>query len=456
MNTSSKDPHAGSGHEGAGDERRGHTSTDPDPAGNRSPGSGSGDKDFSRFERVTTTHPQPGILTESAPPDPTPPETPTRRLRRLIRLQVYYGFFATLHWMLLYFFLIDEMGLPVPFVLMFAMFLYTVAALVMMALPAMEYRWALRTGFAMRVVAVLPFWVWPTPEGVFVGGFFFGLAQALFWVPYNLIFFEHRMRSVNAGTSAIAWAVQPFLDVVAAIAAGLLVMNFGFTGLFAAAFILGLVGWPGTLRLHPRSPVRLEIWDRLQRLKRLRLLMFLDGVSQGMIWIGVAIVTIVFIETASAYAAFFAVLGLVGAVAALVLGRMSDRRAKRFGFIWPIALVFGVANIVSAFAASLTLWVLSRGFSTFFGLVFDPFKNAVLLDVADTVDDLYMVRELLLNMGRVVGIAVLLVFYVFGSLQLALIVPGLIAILVPVLIAAGNLYPEERFVLKPWRLAWRQ
>lgn len=403
---------------------------------------------------------QPGIggqappLDESAPEAPA--ETPAKRLRRLVRLQVYYGFFATLHWILLYFFLVDELRLPIEFVLVLATFFYTVAALVMIVLPKMEYRWALRTGFLVRIIAIAPFWLWPTVEGIFVGAIFFGLAQPLFWVPYNLMFFEHRARSVNAGQSAIAFAVQPVLDVVAALAAGLLVTFYGYPGLFAAAFILGLVGFPGTFKLNPRSPVKIQIWRRLSRLKGLRALMFLDGISQGIIWIGVALVTISFLDEAMDYAIFFAVLGIMGAFAALLLGRMSDKKAKRFGFIWPVALVFAVANIVSAFAASLLVWAVSRGLTTFFGLIFDPFKNAAYLDAAETVEDLYMGRELLLNSGRVAGCILLLLFSLAGHLQAALLVAGAIAIAVPILITIGNLYPDERFVLKPWRMAWRQ
>ncbi len=399
---------------------------------------------------------QPGVSTEAPLSVTAPPATPRQRLRRLIRLQVYYGFFATLHWILLYFFLLNELETPLMFVLLLAAFFYTVAALVMILLPAMEYRWALRTGFFVRILAILPFWLWPTPAGIFVGGFFFGLAQSLFWVPYNLIFFEHRARSVNAGTSAIAFSVQPVLDVIAAIAAGLIVLRFGYPGLFASAFIIGLVGWPGTLRLEPRTRTRIEIWARLARLKKLRLLMYLDGVSQGVVWIGVAVVTVVFIDSALEYAAFFAVLGIVGGVAALLLGRMSDKRAKRFAFIWPIALVFGLANIVSAFAVSIWVWGAARAFSTFFGLVFDPFKNAVYLDTATTVEDLYMGRELLMNCGRVTGALVLMAAYGLGNIQSALLVAGGIAIAVPILISVGDLYPQERFVLKPWRMAWRQ
>lgn len=403
---------------------------------------------------------QPGVSGQAPPLDRTLsqplPETPAGRLRRLVRLQVYYGFFATLHWILLYFFLIDELGLPLEFVLVLAMFFYTVAGLVMIVLPRMEYRWAMRTGFLMRILAIAPFWLWPTVEGVLLGGLFFGLAQPLFWVPYNLMFFEHRARTVNAGTSAIAFAVQPVLDVIAAVTSGLLVIYYGYPGLFAAAFVLGLVGFPGTFRLHPRSPVKVDIWVRLSRLKRLRTLMLLDGVSQGIIWIGVALVTLTFLDEAMDYAVFFAIMGIMGAFASLLLGRISDKRSKRFGFIWPVALVFALANIVSAFATTLLVWGITRGLTTFFGLIFDPFKNAAYLDVVDTVEDLYMGRELLLNVGRVGGAVILLLFSLVGQLQAALLVAGAIAVSVPVLITVGNLYPDERFVLKPWRMAWRQ
>lgn len=377
-------------------------------------------------------------------------------MRRLLRLQTYYGFFSTIHWLFLYFFLIVELEFPLVLVLALAMFYYSVAGIFMVLLPHFESRRALRIGFLMRVLAILPFWAWPTLEGIVVASVFFGLAQPLFWIPYNLIFYEHRARGVNARTSAIAFAVQPFLDVAAALLAGLLVMLWGFTGLFFAAFVLGLVAWPTTLALHPGKPEKVEVFKRIRRLKKLRTLMFLDGVVQGSVWLGVAVVTIFFIDVAFQYALFFAFLAIIGAVAALILGPISDKRAKRFAFIWPLAFFFSLANFLSAFAGTLLMWGIARGAGTFLRLIYDPFKNAAYLDTVETVSDLYMAREVLLNIGRVAGIVVLLLAHLAGNIQLAFIVPALIGIAVPIIIWKGKLYPEERFVLKPLRTVTRQ
>lgn len=377
-------------------------------------------------------------------------------MRRLLRLQTYYGFFSTIHWLFLYFFLIVELEFPLVLVLGLAMFYYSVAGVFMVLLPRFESRRALRIGFLMRVLAILPFWAWPTLEGIVVASVFFGLAQPLFWIPYNLIFYEHRARGVNARTSAIAFAVQPFLDVAAALLAGLLVMLWGFTGLFFAAFVLGLVAWPTTLALHPGKAEKVEVFKRIRRLKKLRTLMFLDGVVQGSVWLGVAVVTIFFIDVAFQYALFFAFLAIIGAVAALILGPISDKRAKRFAFIWPLAFLFSLANFLSAFAGTLLIWGIARGAGTFLRLIYDPFKNAAYLDTVENVSDLYMAREVLLNIGRVAGIVVLLLAHLAGNIQLAFIVPALIGIAVPIIIWKGKLYPEERFVLKPLRTVMRQ
>jgi MFS family permease len=387
------------------------------------------------------------------------PETPAQRMRRLLRLQGYYGFFSTLHWLFLYFFLIRELGFALPVVFALAMFFYTVSVVFMVLLPVFEARRALRIGFLMRILAILPFWLWPTVEGILIAGVFFGLAQPLFWVPYNMIFYEHRARGVNGKTSAIAFSVQPFLDVVTALLAGFIVTQWDFPTLFAVAFFIGVLGWPAVFLLNLGTPLKTDVWRRIRNLKGVRMLMFLDGVSQGATWLGVAVVTIDFLEEPSRYASFFAFLALTGAVAALVLGPLSDKRSRRFGFIWPVAFLFALVNVVSVFAATVLAWAVARGAATFLRLVYDPFRNAVYLDTVRVTTDLYIGREVLLNMGRVVGVFCVFLAYLSVGIQYAFFVPAVIAVAVPIIIKASGLYPDEPFfmnLLKPLRQTWRQ
>lgn len=382
--------------------------------------------------------------------------TPRARLARLLRLQAAYALFATLHWTLAYRFMLEEQGLPIVGALAVAGVVYLTSSLFLLVLPRMESRQALRWGLTMRILAIVPYAVWPTQIGLMVGSVAFGLAMVLFWVPYNLMFFEHRERSNGAGLSATYAAIAPLVDVFAALVAGAVGAHFGYPTLFVLAIVVGL--WPlaVSFRLTPQEPHTIALWERLARLKKLRTLMFLDGVNQGVLWPVIPLVTLTLIHGTFAYAGFFAGLGLMGAASALFLGAYSDRRAKRIAFVVPFAFLFAIANFMSIFAVSVLAWGLWRGLATLSSTLFDPFKNAVLLDQADNVRDLYISREFLLSTGRMVGVTVAGIAWWLGALRWALIVPAVASLAYPIIIIVKGMYPEERLVLRPVRMPWRQ
>jgi hypothetical protein len=396
---------------------------------------------------ATAEHPFSGSL----------PLTPGQRLRRLLRLQGFYAFLAAMHWTLAFFFLVREREFSITQVLLVAFIVYLAGAILILVLPAIEARWALRIGFLLRILVIVPYWLFPQFPAILAASALFGFALVLFWVPYNLIFFEHRARTTNAGVSAVYAAVQPALDVVAALLAGYLVMRWGFPALFASAFFIGVIAWPATFRLRPRAAIPMDLWGRMARLRRLRTLIVMDGVAQGVVWPAVPIVTLTVIAGAFAYAGFFAALAVAGAVGAIIMGRISDKRAKRFAFIWPVAFVLAAANAFSIFAvASVAVWGVLRGLATMSGILLDPFRNAVLLDNASTVEDLFIAREFLLNMGRMAGVTSVFLVHLMWSIEYVFLIPAVLSLAVPFVIIARDLYPEERVIFKPLRSMFRQ
>lgn len=408
----------------------------------------------------------PESVPSEVPGDVTPAELERRAvakearsaLVRLLNLQALYGLFVTLHWSLGYFFLFDQgfslMGiLVVPFILYFA------AAVTVAALRWISARRTMRIGILLRMATIVPFILWPGPTGIYLSMVLFGAAIVLFWVPYNVLYFDHRDKTRRAGRSAYYSAVMPFIDAFATVSAGWVIAHHGFQPLFVLAFVLGVLPlvYVRTLELpHRRGRTKLDMVRHLRRVRGLRTMMFLNGVSQGVYWPAVPLITLFFITGVFAYAGFFGILGLVGALGAIFLARLSDKAGRRLQYLLPFSAIAGVAHLASAFAPTLLVWGLSRGLSNVATTLFDPFKNAILLDKAEGVLDLYVARELLLNLGRVVGVMIVAVALWFDHLQMSMLIPGLVSLFLPILVEWKDLYPEERYLLKPFRSPWKQ
>ncbi|MBW3582025.1 MAG: hypothetical protein KY455_02905 [Euryarchaeota archaeon] len=374
---------------------------------------------------------------------------------RLINLQAQYGFFATMHWSLAYLFLFRE-GFSVYEILAVAGLLYAAAFVTLAVVRRFRYITALRWGILFRVLAIAPYAWLPDIHAIWVGSVLFGVGIVYFWVPYNVLYYSHRRPDNKAALSAVSFAVMPFVDVAVTLVAGVIVVAYGFPALFSLAVLLGVVPLVYTLRLRMPAEPPEPSPDFMGATDGLRTLMFMDGIKQGVMWPAVPLVTLFFLTGTFHFAWFFAALGLGGAVGSILIAKVSDKGKRKLTYLQPFSYFFGVMNVLSAFAGNIFAWGMTRGLATFAHTMYQPFSNAVYLDKAPSVEALYYTREVLLNAGRTLGVFILVGFVMVDRLQWALVIPGLVGLAYPVVVELKDLYPEERFILKPFRNVLRQ
>lgn len=271
-----------------------------------------------------------------------------------------------------------------------------------------------------------------------------GLTSALFWVPYNILYFSHVRGDSRALLSGFSFLILPLLNTVMPIMTGVLIDQRGFR---FACVVSALVSLASLAYAHViREPRRMDLDCRrtLEGTRVVRTLVYVEGFWQGIAWTCIPLVTLSFIETGIAYGTFLSYLGLTGAFAVLLLCRISDRLRNRAVFITPFITLAALSTIAAYTARTLGLWTLVNGLISFFIAMTSPFTLSVVLDKVGDVRDGMVARELFLNIGRASGVLVIILgLWLTGDLRTPLVVAGLVLMLYPLILLNKKLYPSR-------------
>ncbi|MBM3309565.1 MAG: hypothetical protein FJY77_04855 [Candidatus Altiarchaeales archaeon] len=272
----------------------------------------------------------------------------------------------------------------------------------------------------------------------------FGLTSAFFWVAYNITYFSFKGESNTALLSGFMFLIASLLNTIVPLFSGIVVDAFGFRMLFLMSMALALVALAYASGLKDSSMSDLELHKTLKPAKGVRTLVCLEGFWQGITWISIPLITFSFMKSGLEYGSFLSYLGLVGALAVLLLCRISDLHKNRMAFIVPITILLSLASIASGLTDSFGGWIAVNGLISFFAALTSPFTISVILDKIKDVRDAMVSRELFLNIGRISGVFVLIIsLSLFNSLKYSLIIAGLAFMLYPVVLKLKKLYPHK-------------
>jgi hypothetical protein len=128
----------------------------------------------------------------------------------------------------------------------------------------------------------------------------------------------------------------------------------------------------------------------------------------------IPIYTLYFLKTTLEYGSFLAYLSLVSVFATLLLGILSDRLKKRAIFLYPVTILLAIITFFFPAATSdLGLWIILSGFIAFMLPLYWNFTTAFVIDSSPNLKVSIPGREFILAVGRVCGIFVMLLSFVF-------------------------------------------
>ena len=371
-----------------------------------------------------------------------------REFRRIYLMQVLLAVadaFA-LNFMALYLvgrdFALDDLMLA-------TMLAFALPVLVIAVMRSARARISFSTAFVAKIGAYLIalFWLGPgTMKFIYISN---ALVLVFFWIPYNLEFFSFATEKTRAYTGSVAIAIYPLVGLAVPALAGYVWHSRGFTAnMVVSLSILG--GATVYMWLNKAIKIRrfdYRIGESLSRLRRYRTLFFLQGFWEAASFIGVPLLTLVFVRTELKLGLFLSYLGGLSVVSTIMLARLSDRRGSRTTFLYPAVIATAGATMSLYFAGTFFWWILAAGILNFAAVLTTPFLIAVALDAKVSGINMWAGREMLLNLGRSAGGLVILLAYRYaGNPRLAFLVLGAGLLLYALVLHLKQIYPRAGII----------
>jgi len=246
----------------------------------------------------------------------------------------------------------------------------------------------------------------------------FGIYILAFFTPFNAAALSLTSQK-NRGTILSTYGlIFPVVAATLPVVGGILTDSISYTAAAMVALTIVIAGIVFVWRfadLASTKPFVMDaaLFDCVPR--RASAGMYFQGMFDGAIWASISIIALEYVGTPTQYGGLVGTFALFGAVAALLLARVSDRVKERRTF-----LVVGLAVLLPA-AAIGALWHDLGGFSVAMVLInFSlPIAGVFLFALAGDAaasrpHDVAFLREVLLNAGRFTSAVLVLLMVVAG------------------------------------------
>ncbi|NIQ04491.1 MAG: MFS transporter [Candidatus Korarchaeota archaeon] len=366
------------------------------------------------------------------------------RFSTIFILQVVFAFAVSFGWSLIYFYFLKS-GFSSMHVLLYFTLIYVSSSATILLVTRVHSKQSIITGLLLRIVTFVLVYRFVHVIQLFLVAIVFGVAISLFWIPVNIAYFATSSHDTKAFHSSIAIALWPFVGAICPFLSGVVANFYGFQAVFLISIAILLIDVFITMNLSSNSLLQFDLKRTIQRIKGLKTLLLLQGFWQGVNWIAVPVISFFFITKELEYGSFLAYLSVVGAVASLLLGKLSDKTENRLTFIIPSIIFTGIFTLLSGLGTTFVEWALFRGVVSFFGTIAASFSLTVVVDRTDHLEAGMIGRELFINGGRVIGGLIVLLFAQLGRIQLSLVVSGIAFFVYPFVLLKHEIYSPPQY-----------
>jgi predicted MFS family arabinose efflux permease len=271
----------------------------------------------------------------------------------------------------------------------------------------------------------------------------YGPMFILFWINYNILFFSSINSEKKAFGSAIYAFAFSFLATLVPIISGFTASRYGMKPIFMAGIAAMIIAMFLALRIKAPT-LHYRIYNSIKCIKGVRLIIFLEGFWEHLTFVAIPLLALFFIKEEVSMGAYLSYLGLIGAAASLIIAKISDRAKKRWQFIRILGVSLGIATMFLVFSKNIYLWVAFTGLLYLISPALKPFQTTVALDnLKCGMHDLMVAREFMLNLGRLSGILVFLVFMLLGIKYGSIFVAGLAMLAYPLVVKRRGYYAQR-------------
>lgn len=227
-----------------------------------------------------------------------------------------------------------------------------------------------------------------------------GAYLVFFWVPYELLYF--RARAGNGVSSAWYFGVMSMVGIFGPIIAGFTADYLGYEILFGCAALLMLIPFFLVSRL-PDERVNVGLTESLASVRGIRHLLFFDGFFLSMGACLFALTLLTFTKTATDFGMITGLATLVATLTSFSAAGMSDKKGDRFMIIAITSGLLAVLTFALGFQTSFWWFSFLLVVHASIRTIAQPFLNALPMDLHPDHTKLYVARQFLLSVGRVLG-----------------------------------------------------
>ena len=274
----------------------------------------------------------------------------------------------------------------------------------------------------------------PAKELLFLYSFLVGTTSFLFWVPFNIMYFElSKGREALLGT--VYFSMGPFLALILPLTGAAVIEGIGFDGLFFITCVTYAVLLLVTLYLVKRREQRYDLKECLKEAKGFKTLVFIEGIYGGGTAAVVSVISLFYFKTPTQLGVFLSLTTIFSIIASIIISRISDKTRKRQRYLNIFGVNLGVVTALAIFVGNATGWYVITSLRNLFMNLFYPFTTAIIADNKRDMLRIMVGREWILNAGRVVGIFITLFCTIsLSNMPLSLGVLGAIILAYPVVI----------------------
>lgn len=253
----------------------------------------------------------------------------------------------------------------------------------------------------------------------------FGTYIVTFWVPYNVLIMHITSRAKRGASIGSYFLIFPLVGVLTPALGGLIILLSGYQALFAIAAVLAVADtvFIFGLKVFREMKHRIIIPELLESLKinmighrhidvdfkavdwRLRTALFAEGIQDGIFWIFIPLVSFEFAKSEIGAGGYLSLFAVWGAIMTIALGYLSDRIKDRASIVRIGAAFAAISVLVASSATDPARYVSSMSMAFFWIAMVPSFLFTMLLDKMEKLKKKgVIVREFLLNSGRLVGV----------------------------------------------------
>jgi MFS family permease len=292
-----------------------------------------------------------------------------------------------------------------------------------------EARQSILIGLAMNALGGLLLAFFPNPATPFIARTIMGAAIFFFWMPMNILFYEHAQKN-NALLGSLYYSVSVVLSLVLPALAGWIAFAFGYPAMFLAGVAMFAVNMAIAEAFVQPKTYSYDPMKSLRSISGLRTLFFVEGFSfMSITQITLSAMILLYFTDPVDFGGVLSAVTVFAIIASFITARLSDHFGQRRTFLIASAFGFLLAAIFTSFADGVALFFLGFGAITFFRTMLLPLPLALAVDNSTSMVETMIGREIMLDIGRVVavlfGFALILLFDIRAMLLMQTVAAAL-------------------------------